>query len=253
MALTLQVCPGCLQTQPYQRLLWRLAPVRVCLEHACLLQTQCHRCGAPLAVVGRAARHLRCMSCGTDLRTLPVVAAPDDLLAAQSRLQAALQFLLDPDVTLVRHPEPQEDGPAAEDLPQAVGLKFRYLRTQAGHSVAEIGRRLGVGDGLIGQLELGQRVPLLLYLTYLEAFSLSWPDFAALEVPPAFRATACRSCLTGACVSVPTRLARVTSRRWMSPPVSAPLCWRICPTARWYASVAKPAGAATPVPTMGNW
>jgi hypothetical protein len=187
IAPNLQVCPGCLQTQPYQRLLWRLAPVRICREHACLLQTHCQRCGAPLAVVGRAARHLRCMSCGTDLRTLPFVAASDDLLATQSRLQAKLQFLLDPDVTLVRHREPQEDGPTAWDRSSAVGLKFRYLRTQAGHSVAEMGRRLGVEDGLIGQLELGQRVPLPLYLTYLEAFSLSWPDFAALEVPPAFR------------------------------------------------------------------
>ena len=119
------------------------------------------------------------MSCGADLRTLPVVAAPADLLAAQGNLQATLQFLLNPDVTLVRQPEAQEAGPTPETVPRAVGLKFRYLRVRADHSVAEMGRRLGVGDGLITQLELGQRFPLLLYLTYLEAFSLSWPDFAA--------------------------------------------------------------------------
>jgi transcriptional regulator with XRE-family HTH domain/transposase len=174
----LQVCPLCLQEQPYLRLMWRLAPVRVCVHHGCLLQAQCHRCGTPLAVLGPTHRHLHCAACGTDLRTLPVVSALADILEAQRRQQAELQFLLDPDVTLAKNP--------TGDPREAIGLKFRYLRLQTGQSVAAMARQMGVFDGAISALELGRKTPLPLYLTYLEALSWPWFDFADLEVPREF-------------------------------------------------------------------
>lgn len=182
----LQVCPLCLQAQPYcLRLIWRLASVDVCIHHGCLLQAHCHRCGASLPGVGPSVRHLHCAGCDTDWRTLPVVMASADHLAAQQRRQAALQFLLDPAVTLVRLPRPENAG-SVHDLAQTIGLKFRYLRLQAGYSVTEMARRIGVHSGLISTLEIGGQAPLHLYVTYLETLSLSWPDFAALEVPLAF-------------------------------------------------------------------
>ena len=174
----LQVCPLCLQKQSYLRLMWRLAPVHVCVCHGCLLQAQCHQCGTPLAVVGPTHRHLHCAVCDTDLRTLPVVSAPADTLKAQRRQQAELQFLLDPDVTLAKNP--------TGDLLEAIGLKFRYLRLRTGQSVAAMARQMGVFDGAISALELGRKTPLPFYLTYLEALSWSWFDFAALEVPREF-------------------------------------------------------------------
>jgi transcriptional regulator with XRE-family HTH domain len=174
----LQVCPLCLQEQSYLRLMWRLASVHVCVHHGCLLQAQCHRCGTALAVVGPTHRHLRCTVCDTDLRTLPVVSAPVDILKAQRHQQAELQFLLDPDVKLTKNP--------TGDPLEAIGLKFRYLRLQTGQSVAAMARQMGVSDGVISALELGRKASLPFYLTYLEALSWSWFDFAALEVPREF-------------------------------------------------------------------
>jgi AraC-like DNA-binding protein/DNA-binding XRE family transcriptional regulator len=175
----LQVCPLCLQAQPYLRLMWRLVPVQVCLDHDCLLQTECHRCGTPLTVVGPAQRHLRCAACDADLRTLPIVAASADVLTAQRRQMAELQFLLDPTVTLVND--------STWDPREAIGLKFRYLRSLTGCSVTAMARQVGVFDVVISNIELGRYASSFpLYLAYLKALSWSWSDFAALEVPQEF-------------------------------------------------------------------
>ena len=107
------------------------------------------------------------------------------LLTAQQRRAIDLQFLLDPNIALVQ-PANGKEIEAAGDLPQAIGLKFRYLRLQIGLSVAEMARQVKVRDGLLSDLELGRRVPLVLYMDYLEALSMSWSDFVALEVPPKF-------------------------------------------------------------------
>jgi transcriptional regulator with XRE-family HTH domain len=174
----LRVCPLCLQAQPYLRLMWRLTPVQVCLEHGCLLQAQCHGCGTPLTVLGPAHRHLHCAVCDMDLRTLPAITAPADILAVQQRQQADLRFLLDPDITLIHDP--------TCDPRKAIGLKFRFLRRQTGLSVADMGRQIGVSEGIISALELGQHTALPFYLTYLNALPYSWADLPALEIPHEF-------------------------------------------------------------------
>ena len=178
----LQICPLCLQKQPYTRLLWRLQPVAVCLDHGCVLQSRCQCCHTDLTPVSTHHRHLHCPVCDADLRTLPVVAAAPELLVAQQPKQAALHFLLDPDVTLVKtwSPEPAQ---SATQLAQAVGMKFRYLRSQAGLSITTMAIRLNTQDHRVAALELGRYTAWPLYLAYLEALALSWPEFAALEVP----------------------------------------------------------------------
>ena len=96
--------------------------------------------------------------------------ASADHLAAQQRRQAALHFLLDPAVTLVSSPRPESEG-SFHGLAQTIGLKFRYLRLQAGYSVTEMARRVRVHSGTLSTLEFGGQVPLHLYLTYLETLS----------------------------------------------------------------------------------
>jgi len=181
---TLRLCPQCVQVQPYVRLLWRLAPVVVCLEHGCLLQGHCPGCGEPLSAISPVQHLLRCDRCRADVRGVPVVAAPAALVARQRQQQAGLRFLLDPACTLVA---PLHLGDGAPHLPRAIGLKFRYLRMEAGRSVAHLAEQLGVSTTMIDRLEQGHHGSgLPLYLTYLAALTLSWPEFAAVEVPAAF-------------------------------------------------------------------
>ncbi|MGC9333525.1 MAG: TniQ family protein [Anaerolineae bacterium] len=171
----LQVCPLCLQEQPYVRLLWRLAPVQVCLDHHCLLPSVCHQCGNPLTVISPRHRHLHCAACGADLQTLPVVAAPAEVLEAQYQQQVQMQFLLDPEVFLV--------SVSPEDRPKAIGIKFRYLRELAGLTMKEAGQLVGVSGRVILGLEQAERISLAFCLGYLEVLGWTWPDFAALKVP----------------------------------------------------------------------
>jgi hypothetical protein len=184
----LQVCPLCLQEQPYVRLIWRLLPIQACLQHGTVLQARCPQCGAALTVLVQTQHHLRCAACDLDLRTLPAVKATDDLLLAQRRRSVDLQFLLDSEALLTQ-PARGEAADLKVALPRAIGLKFRYLRFQTGRSVVDMAHQVGVREGLLSALELGYQVPLPLYLDYLEVLSVSWPDFAALEVPANFEHT----------------------------------------------------------------
>ncbi|NUM33676.1 MAG: helix-turn-helix domain-containing protein [Candidatus Brocadiae bacterium] len=179
--LNLQVCPLCLQEQPFLRLIWRLTSVQVCLQHDCLLQKQCSRCKARLTVLGTRHRHLHCSVCDMDLRMLPVVMAPDYVLMKQNIQQANLQFLLSPDVTLVKLSDQGNEDPR-----RAIGLKFRYLRLQKEQSMTAMALQLGVSLWQISELELGNHVPLRFYLSYLDKLSISWSEFAALELPHDF-------------------------------------------------------------------
>jgi transposase-like protein len=171
----LQICPLCLQEQPYVRLLWRLAPVQVCHDHHCLLPSECHQCGNRLTVISPRHRHLHCAACGADLRTLPVVAAPAEVMETQYQQQVQMQFLLDPEVFLV--------DALPEDRPKAIGLKFRYLREQAGLIMKEAGQLMGVSDRVILGLEQAERISLAFCLGYLEVLGCSWPEFAAIQIP----------------------------------------------------------------------
>jgi transcriptional regulator with XRE-family HTH domain len=183
---TLRLCPLCVQAHPYVRLLWRLTPVAVCLKHGCVLQAHCWRCGQPLTAIGPSQRLLRCGRCAADVRLLPVVAAAAAVLRRQQRQQADLPFLLDPTTTLVPPPPPAGETPA-QHMSRAIGLKFRYLRMQVGLSVAQIAQRMVSTAAAIVALENGRDpVTMPLYLRYLDALSLSWPAFAAVEVPPEF-------------------------------------------------------------------
>ncbi len=177
----LQVCPLCLQAEPYLRLIWRLAGISTCLEHACLLQTHCAGCGTRLSVANPEQRHLHCAMCEADLRHLPVTPTPAAILTTQRAREIGLRFLLDPDQRLV-----PALPPGSAELPQRVGLKFRYLRLQEKWSLAKVAREMGIKQTMLSALERGARAPLALYLAYLERFRLSWAEFAGLAIPAEF-------------------------------------------------------------------
>lgn len=181
----LRICPLCLQEQPYIRLMWRLAPVQACLRHSCYLQSRCHVCLQPLTAIGWQHQHLHCAECAADLRELPVTAVSDDVLAKETRQQQDFQFLLNPNVTLLTD-QSEENRTSPEQLPQAIGLKLRYLRHQAGYSLRQMDTALSATRDKAGRVERGDRVPLPDYLTYLENLSCSWSEFAAVVVPPEF-------------------------------------------------------------------
>lgn len=177
----LMVCPLCLQAQPYLRLIWRLMPVTVCVEHACLLQEKCSACGTTLTPVSQDHRHLRCPACGADFRSLSVIMASQDNLNVQRRRQEDFNFLLDPATSIAK-----ASADADHDPSYALGLKFRYLRDQAGIPAKSMTQKANLTVDAITSIERGVLVPLRHYLSYLEALQLSWKEFAVLEVPDEF-------------------------------------------------------------------
>ena len=176
-----RICSLCLQSQPYLRLIWRLLPVTVCLEHGCFLEEKCSGCGAVLIPVGQDHRHLRCPACGTDLRSLPAVMAPQDMLNSQRRRQGEFQFLLDPETILAK-----ADEDSAYDPAHALGLKFRYIRHLAKASTKAMAKKANLSTTALESIEQGDRTALPHYLTYLESIHMSWKEFAMLEIPGEF-------------------------------------------------------------------
>ena len=158
----LRVCPLCLQSQPYLRLLWRLLPVTVCLEHGCLLQERCSACGTTLTPVSQDHRHLRCPACGTDFRSLSVTMAAQDILNVQRRRQEDFCFLLDPATAIAK-------SGADTDPSHSLGMKFHYLRDQAGMATKAMAQKANLTVETITSVEQGALVPLRHYLSYLEA------------------------------------------------------------------------------------
>jgi transcriptional regulator with XRE-family HTH domain/DNA-binding CsgD family transcriptional regulator len=177
----LRVCPLCLQSQPYLRLIWRLLPVTACLEHGCLLQENCSTCGAILTPVSQDHRHLRCPACGTDLRSLSTIMASQDTLNVQRRRQEDYRFLLDPATAIAQTGADAEHNPS-----RAIGLKFRYIRYRAGISTRAMARKANLTIAAMKSIEQGSQAALPYYLAYLEALQLSWKAFAILDVPDEF-------------------------------------------------------------------
>ena len=175
----LRVCPLCLQSQAYLRLIWRLFPVTACLEHGCLLQERCSVCGTTLTPVSQAHRHLHCPVCGADFRSLSVTMASQNILNAQRRRQEDFCFLLDPATAIAI-------SSADTDPAHALGLKFHYLRDQAGMATKAAAQKANLSVATITSIEQGAVVALRHYLSYLEALQLSWKEFAMLEVPDEF-------------------------------------------------------------------
>jgi hypothetical protein len=56
------VCPACLRQDevPYERLLWSFRPVPVCVEHGCILVSQCPACQRPLRWDRQDVSRCRC-------------------------------------------------------------------------------------------------------------------------------------------------------------------------------------------------
>jgi hypothetical protein len=179
----LRVCPECLKEAPYIRLVWRLSPVEMCLRHKRALKGRCDQCGSELTPAAPTQRHIRCGTCGADLRSLRSNPAPRESLALQQRILTGLQFMLDSDTALTSAVQSEPN--------RAVGLRLRYVRECAGLSEYDIGQRAGICPDGVRSLEVGTRVELGIYVQYLAALSLSWQELTSLEIPEGF-AEPCR-------------------------------------------------------------
>lgn len=82
-----QVCPECLKTRGYMRGVWMLKPLTACPEHGIYLQEECSACKKPLR--WNRERLLQC-GCGQDLRSLPVIKAPQNTISFCAAIAAAL-------------------------------------------------------------------------------------------------------------------------------------------------------------------
>lgn len=177
----LRVCALCLQAQPYLRLIWRLLPVTVCLTHGCLLQERCSTCGTTLTSVSQIQRHLCCPTCGANFRSMSMTMASQNILKVQSRRQDDFCFLLDPATAITK-----AGADVGYDPAYALGLKFRYLHSQAGISAKSMAQKANLAVDALTSIEHGALVPLRHYLSYLEALQVSWKELAVLEVPDEF-------------------------------------------------------------------
>jgi len=90
------VCPVCLEQDqiPYERLLWSLRPIPVCVDHGCLLIRQCPACQRPLRWDRQDASRCRCGHKLGD--TEPVVISPHGRSLARYFCQLLLGDALPP-------------------------------------------------------------------------------------------------------------------------------------------------------------
>jgi transcriptional regulator with XRE-family HTH domain len=107
--------------------------------------------------------------------------ASQHILNVQRRRQEDFCFLLDPATAITKASADADHDPAP-----ALGLKFHYLRDQTGMATKAVAQKANLTVTTITSIEQGALVPLQYYLNYLEAFQLSWTEFARLEVPDEF-------------------------------------------------------------------
>ena len=134
-----------------------------------------------LTPVSQDHRHLRCPVCGADLRSLPIVMAPQDTLNLQKGRQDEFQFLLDPETIITKAGEDSAYDPA-----HVLGLKFRYIRHLAKASTKAMAKKANLSTAALESIEQGFQAALPHYLAYLESIHISWKEFALMNVPDEF-------------------------------------------------------------------
>jgi len=91
-----QYCPQCLKNAAYHRLSWIPTMSAICLEHGCLLVSQCPRCQKHISI--QEIVRQRCRVCQTDLSAAETFSVEGDELGILSRrmTQAWLGLVVDP-------------------------------------------------------------------------------------------------------------------------------------------------------------
>lgn len=79
-----QYCPRCLKTDAYHRLNWILATAAICLEHRCLLLSQCPQCRKLISI--QEIVRQRCRVCLADLSAAEPISVEGNELGIQSQL-----------------------------------------------------------------------------------------------------------------------------------------------------------------------
>jgi hypothetical protein len=180
----LRICPPCMASNPYHRLIWRFVDVIGCLEHNCYLVDACHGCKRKLPLFRAPFDLGRCSYCRTDLAQTKT--AP---MNVEDRRQTAtaledIEFLLAP-----------ADWEANVDaVIKSVGLYFVKQRESLKKSRQEFANILGFSESMLTGIELARfssyGATFSAYSTYarligttLKAAFLSGMALAPLESP----------------------------------------------------------------------
>lgn len=170
----LRVCPLCLSSEPYVRLIWRFDDVTMCVRHQCRLVERCQRCGRLLTSADSRQRHLQCASCDADLRLFKPPPASAQECAVQAKYQINLQSML------------ETSTPTAEDAVCAIGHKFKYLRHLRKISAKRLARNTDIGASHVLDVESGRSTSIVTRLKCLDWLEATWSDLAQLAVPANF-------------------------------------------------------------------
>lgn len=170
----LRICPLCLSSEPYVRLLWRFENVTLCVRHQCLLVERCQRCGRLLTSADSRQRHLQCASCSADLRLFTPTPVSAQACAAQATHLINLRSMLQPNAV--------ETHDALPDT----GCKFRYLRHLRNMPATDLARTAGIDETQIFEIEQGRSASIARRLKVLAALEATWLDLAQLVIPADF-------------------------------------------------------------------
>jgi TniQ len=143
-----QFCPVCLKCSPYHRLIWAPIAVSVCLEHKCLLLTNCHSCGRKVSIRNVVAA--QCDTCKSSLTDAEAESLKTDEfgLFSQHLIQSWLTSNLTPHDIAIQVPAqaPQVLYRIIDGLRQSISTlgnpKWPYL-----HKVEGIPLEIRLGQG----------------------------------------------------------------------------------------------------------
>jgi len=145
----LRYCPKCLEEAPYYRLPWRFVSLKICPEHACMIQERCPACGKPLPLVAPGFQVNVCASCGQILSD-----SPAELSGKQDDLRANRLFFNDLD-GLLSIPTPL---PEIEQQAAAIGSALKRIRQNLDYGVTYVSVQTGFNVSALAALEAGNTI-----------------------------------------------------------------------------------------------
>lgn len=145
----LRYCPKCLEEDPYYRLPWRFVSLKICPEHACMIQERCPACGKPLPLVAPGFQVNMCASCGQILSD-----SPTELSGKQDDLRANRLFFNDLDGLLsIPTPLPEIGQRAA-----VIGSALRRIRQNLDYGLTYVSVQTGFNISALAALEAGNPI-----------------------------------------------------------------------------------------------
>lgn len=144
----LRYCPSCLATQPhpYYPLLWRFLGIQRCTTHDCKLLDQCGHCGCSIPLFMAPFKVGRCPSCGSSLEVCHSKPSSEEEVMETLIYLQDLELLLSPLLSIEAR---------ADNIAQAIGLRFKHERKAREFTAVEVANRIGVTLSEVEGIERG--------------------------------------------------------------------------------------------------